>query len=270
MTPKISIITIVRNGMPFVSGTIESVIGQHYDRLEYIVIDGGSTDGTLDVIRSQGDRISKWISEPDRGIADAFNKGLALATGDYIQFLNADDALAGPDAVSGMAEKMIESGFPELIYGDCDVLDRDSGKILYRASIGFSPEGLKQGKILPHPSLFAHRSYFERFGEFDTGFRIAMDYEWMLRGAAKVRVVHAPILVTNVRNGGISTVNQARVVNEIIAALKKNHCFGSVLDEWKLRGYFKARAWARKFLEGIGLYRVFFNLRNRPQRRDIA
>lgn len=263
MKPKISIITIVRNGMPFVTDTIKSVLAQHYDRLEYIVVDGGSTDGTLDVIRSYSDRISKWISEPDDGIADAFNKGLAFATGDYIQFLNADDALASADVVAEMIELIVESGFPELVYGDCDVLDRESGKLTYRASIEFTPEGLKKGKILPHPSLFAHRSYFETYGNFDTDFRIAMDFEWLLRGACEIRVVHAPILMTNVRTGGVSTVDKNRVVGEIIAALRKNGCFRSTLDEAKLRGYFRARAISRLILTWLGLYGLFSGLRNR-------
>lgn len=263
--PRISVITIVRNGLPFIEETVKSVLDQDYGNLEYIVVDGGSTDGTVEVIKSHAAGIAKWISEPDRGISDAFNKGLALSTGDYVLFLNADDMLANPGVLREVANRIAENHFPEMLYGDCDVLERDSGEVLYRASIPFSPEELKQGKIIPHPSLFTSRAYFDRYGRFDEAFKIAMDYEWMLRGIFDVRVAHEAFLVTNVRNGGISTINQKRVVEEILAALRKNHYIRSGLDELKLRSYFSGRAFAKSFLRRVGLYDAFSSFRNRRQ-----
>lgn len=263
MTPKISVITVVRNGMPFVEQTIVSVIGQTYTNLEYIVIDGGSNDGTTDIIRANAGAISKWISEPDEGIADAFNKGLALVTGDYILFLNSDDALSAPHVLETMAAHISRANFPGIIYGDCDVLDRNSGKVLYRATIKFSADGLRRGQMLPHPSMFASRQYFEKYGSFDTRYRIAMDYEWLLRGGLKERIVHVPMLVTNVRSGGISTQNQHQAVNEIISALKKNKCIASGREELRLRGYFVMREVAKSVLTHLGLYRIFSWIRNR-------
>lgn len=260
---RISVITIVRNGMPFVEQTIKSVIGQIYQNVEYIVIDGGSTDGTVDVIRAHAAGIAKWISEKDAGISDAFNKGLSFATGDYILFLNADDALSSPDVLYEMAKNIVGSDYPGLIYGDCDVLDRSTGEILYRASIEFSPEGLRTGQMLPHPSLFASRAYFDKYGTFDTDFRIAMDYEWLLRGGPKERVVHVPVLVSNVRTGGISTQDQRRAVNEIISALRKNGYIASGWKEARMRGYFFARSFARSLLTRLGLYKAFACVRNK-------
>lgn len=260
---RISVITAVRNGMPFVEQTIQSVIGQTYQNLEYVVIDGGSTDGTVDIIRTHAAGIAKWVSEKDEGIADAFNKGLSHASGDYILFLNADDELSGPDVLNEMAKSIVESDFPSLIYGDCDVLERSTGEILYRASIEFSPERLRSGQMLPHPSLFASRSYFDKYGTFDTDFRVAMDYEWLLRGAEKVRVVHVPELVSNVRTGGVSTQDQRRAVNEIISALRKNRYIVSGWEEARMRGYFFLRALARAALTRLGLYKAFASFRNK-------
>lgn len=249
--------------MPFVEQTIASVIGQRNCDLEYIVIDGGSNDGTVDIIRAYAAGITRWVSEKDEGISDAFNKGLSFATGDYILFLNADDALAGPDVLHEMAKNIVGSDYPGLIYGDCDVLDRSTGEILYRASIAFSPEGLRTGQMLPHPSLFASRAYFNKHGTFDTDFRIAMDYEWLLRGGPKERVVHVPMLVSNVRTGGVSTQDQRRAVNEIISALRKNRHIASGWEEARMRGYFFMRAFARSLLIRLGLYKAFASVRNK-------
>ena len=247
---KISVITVVRNGRDFVEQTIQSVLEQQYQPVEYIVVDGGSTDGTLDIIKSHGGRISKWISEPDSGISDAFNKGLALSSGDYLLFLNADDRLATPDVIGRMAQAIADAGFTELIYGDCNVIDRQSGQYLYTASIEFAPRAFKWGRTFPHPSLFTSRSYFERYGRFDTAFRIAMDYEFFLRGALATRVVHEKFLVTEVRNGGMST-NRAAAVEEIVRALRKNGIVRTAAGAWALRGYFTGRSFMRKAREAL-------------------
>ena len=261
--PKISVITIVRNGRQFIEQTIKSVLGQSYGNMEYIVIDGVSTDGTVDIIKSYESEITKWVSEKDEGIADAFNKGLSYATGDYVLFLNSDDALANFDVLAAVAQQIIENKFPELIYGDYDILNRESGEVMYRGKVHFSPREIQYGQVLPHPCLFTRRSYFDKYGVFDTQYRIAMDYEWLLRGILKERVVHFPRLITNIRGGGISTLDQKRVIDEIILALKKNGYFSSKWSEVKVRGYFFVRSFSRKVLAEIGLYKLFLNLRNR-------
>lgn len=265
--PRISVITAVRNGEPFIGQTLDSVLGQRYDRIEYFVIDGESTDGTVDSIRSREEGITKWVSEKDGGISDAFNKGLSLSTGDYILFLNADDALAGPDVLDGVARRIAANHYPAILYGDCHVLDRNSDSIRYRASIEFSLHGLERGLMLPHPSLFAHRLYFEKYGTFDPDFRIAMDYEWLLRGGFTEKIVHEPFLVTNVRDGGTSTLDQRRVVDEIVSALKKNGRIRSRWAELELRGYFLTRSLARTVLDAMGLYKTFNDLRKKRPRR---
>lgn len=267
--PKLSVITVVRNGMPFVEQTIGSVIGQTYQNLEYIVVDGGSTDGTVDVIQSNCSRIAEWLSEKDDGISDAFNKGLALATGDYVLFLNADDALSSSSVLKEVAEKIVELAFPDLIYGDCDVLERNTDEVLYRTHIEFSPERLCAGRqMLPHPCLFSSRSYFEKYGSFDTNFKIAMDYEWLVRGAAKERVVHIPMLVTNVRNGGVSARNRQRAVDEIILALGKNGYLSTAWARKRIQGYFLLRTVVKFILQSVGGYQMFSDYRNKNNGRS--
>lgn len=254
--PTISVVTIVRNGFDYIENTIKSVLSQNYDLIEYVVIDGASTDGTVDIIRAYQEKICKWISEKDEGIADAFNKGYALSSGEYVLFLNSDDFLASDDVVTKIVSEIIAENYPLLIYGDCDVLDRKSGRVLYRASVDITSKGLRRGQMLPQPSLFAHRSYFEKYGMFDISFKIAMDYEWLLRGGMRERLIHVPQLITGVRNGGVSTVNQRRVVEEIVRALKKNACFDSMLSEWELRSYFFARRNTKRILNFFGLHKV--------------
>lgn len=258
---KISIVTIVRNGQQFIEQAIKSVLDQTYGNVEYVVIDGGSVDGTVDIIKSYESRIAKWVSEEDDGIADAFNKGLSRITGDYVLFLNSDDALANPEVLTIVANEIAENKYPVLIYGDCDVLDRSSDRLLYRASIQLSRKGLKRGQMLPQPSLFTHRTYFEKYGIFDRNFKFAMDYEWLLRGGLSEEIVHIPLLVTCVRDGGISTLDQASVVDEIVWALRKNKIITSNLTEFNLRGYYAGRAFAKYILGKAMLYGAFNSLR---------
>lgn len=267
LLPKISVITVVRNGKRFVEQTIKSVLGQRYKNIEYIVIDGGSTDGTVDIIRSHEAGITKWVSEKDEGIADAFNKGFSFSTGDYVLFLNADDALANPEIMQCVAQELVEEDFPVLLYGDCNILDRESDRTLYRVSIEISPEKLLRGQMVPQPSLFTHRSYFQKYGVFDLHHKIAMDYEWLLRGGLAERIVHMPLLITNIRNGGISTLDRPRVVEEVISALKKNGYLASGWPELQMRGYYAIRFWARFLLDAIGMYKVFLALRRKYWKR---
>lgn len=241
--------------MPFVAQTIESVLAQAYGHLEYIMIDGGSCDGTLDVIKARQAKISRWVSEPDDGIADAFNKGLALSSGDYVLFLNADDALAADDVIEIVSKEIVSNGFPSIIYGDCDYVDRDTGNVLRRLRVRMSPVGLLRGKMPPHPGMFAHRRYFEKYGNFDPAFRIAMDFEWFLRGARNERIIHVPLVITRMRAGGISTHNRSYVVDEIIGALRKN---GYLSTRWQIlavRAYFLARLFLRNLIEKLQVFK---------------
>src|SRR5262245_24911835 len=125
VAPLVSVITAVRNGEKYLPETLQSVLTQTYARVEHLVIDGGSSDATVDIIRAHAPKLAYWISEPDAGIADAFNKGVVKATGDYLLFLNSDDVLAQREAIATMAEAAVGAGLPGLIYGDCMMVSRE-------------------------------------------------------------------------------------------------------------------------------------------------
>ncbi|HKW38414.1 MAG TPA: glycosyltransferase family 2 protein [Burkholderiales bacterium] len=239
--PRVSIVTVTLNGREHIEGAIRSVLSQDYPSVEHLIVDGGSTDGTLEVLRAYEDRLASWTTGPDGGIADAFNKGLAAATGDYVLFLNSDDWLADPEALSRAMRVATGTPPPDIIFGDCDIVDRDTGRLLRRLDHGWSPTAFRFGRMINHPALFAHRSYFRKYGAFDVSFRIAMDFEFLLRGALQSTVVHVPSVITNMRSGGLSMRNREGAVAEIIRALKKNRVIAHPWQEWFLRVYFGAR-----------------------------
>ncbi|HMH18377.1 MAG TPA: glycosyltransferase family 2 protein [Burkholderiales bacterium] len=238
---RVCIVTVSLNNRVHIDETIRSVLEQTYPAIEYVVVDGGSTDGTVEVIRSHASRLATWISEPDGGIADAFNKGLRRVNGDYILFLNAGDRLATSDAVSEIMHAAREANYPEIVFGDCDIVDGDSGRHLRRLSMKWCPLAFRFGRMINHPATFTHASYFVRYGEFDTSFRIAMDFELMARGILKSRVLHVHTVTTTMRSGGVSTRDREAVVKEIVRALRKNSIVKTRAEELFLRGYFTAR-----------------------------
>jgi len=252
---KISIITIVKNGMPFITETINSVLSQEYDNIEYIVIDSVSSDGTTEFLKQNSNKIDKLIVEQDKGIADAFNKGLGLSSGDYIIFLNADDKFYKADAISSLISHLESNGYPTFLYGDCEVLDRNTDHKKYIASIKFKLEGLLKGLMPPHPSMLVHKSYFEKYGNFDLSFKIAMDFEWFIRGINFSSIVHVPLIITSVRDGGISTRSQIKVISEIITALKKNRYLPSVFTMITLWLYFLTSYMSRLILTKLRIYK---------------
>lgn len=260
--PVVSVVTVVLNGRAHVADTIESVLAQEDVALEYWVIDGGSSDGTQDIIRSHSDRLAGWVSEPDEGIADAFNKGLARARGDYIMFLNADDALAHPRALADLVSAARAAGWPAVVYGDCDLIDPASGEFLYQAVINYDRERFLARETLPHPGMLMNKRYFEQFGRFDTGFRVAMDYELFLRGIPEIGALRVPGVVTRVRAGGISARNRQLVIDETLRALRMHAHISRAGEVW-VRAAYAMRGAARRALEGAGLYRVFDKARRR-------
>ncbi|HTP62360.1 MAG TPA: glycosyltransferase family 2 protein [Burkholderiales bacterium] len=265
--PLVSVVTVVRNGMPFLVENLDSVAGQDYPALEHWIIDGGSTDGTLELVRARSAKLAGWISEPDAGIAEAFNKGLARARGDYISFLNADDALASPGAISGLIEGARERGWPMILHGDCDLIERDSGAFLYRFVYHYSRRRFLRFVIPPHPGMLVHRKFFERYGRFDTSFRISMDYELQLRGFPEFHAVRVPVVAARVRTGGMSTLDPMQGVEENLRALRMNGHLRSPLHEAGIRAYYRLRFAARGLLEALGIYRQFVALRQRLSRR---
>jgi glycosyltransferase involved in cell wall biosynthesis len=190
--PKISIITPSYNQGPFIERTIRSILDQNYLNLEYIVMDGGSTDGTIDILKKYGERL-KWISRPDEGQSDAINKGIAMATGDIIAYLNSDDVYE-PGALERVAECF--SAHPESMWltGRCRIIDEDDYEVrkpitAYKNALlrCFSYRLLLVTNPISQPATFWRRGIVEEFGAFDRGEHLVMDYEYWLRIGRKYR-----------------------------------------------------------------------------------
>jgi glycosyltransferase involved in cell wall biosynthesis len=207
--PLISIITPSFNQEHFIEQTIQSVLGQNYRNIEYIIIDGGSTDGTLNIIKKYGKQLSYWVSEPDRGIADAFNKGIRASRGDYIQFLNSDDWLPDSKIISRVVESIKQSDYPLLLYGNAEVVDRTGGEHLWYIARPFSLRGFLLRMTIGHQALFTRKDYFNRYGEFDPGLKHSMDYELLLRSVPDLRPVWVNYTIVKMREGGISRRDKA-------------------------------------------------------------
>lgn len=204
---KISVITAVRNNRDTVAAALDSILAQTHPELELIVIDGASTDGTLEVLQGYGERLQVLISEPDQGIYDALNKGLAHASGDIVGFLHADDLLANSSALADIA-RAFAGGSVDAVYGDLQYVKKSQPLLVVRHWRGgeFTPVRLAWGWMPPHPTLYLRRQIYERFGKFDTSYRIAADYDFMLRilRSGELRVQYLPRVLVNMRVGGTS------------------------------------------------------------------
>jgi glycosyltransferase involved in cell wall biosynthesis len=225
-TPSVSVITACHNSAKTIAGTLKSVCDQSFHNIEHVVVDGGSTDETLDIIHRVS--VSKLLSEPDRGIYDALNKGIALSTGDIIAFLNSDDIYAGNDVIECVAEQFMAHSL-DAVYGDVAfVKDDDLDRVvrLY-SSKRFRPSRIAWGWMPAHPTLFVSRRIFERYGAFKTDYRIAGDFEFVARvfSAPNLRYRYVPKVLVKMRTGGISTRGWRTTLllnREVLRACREN------------------------------------------------
>lgn len=195
--PVVSVITIVYNGEKHIEHAIRSVIDQSYPEIEYIIIDGGSTDGTVPIIKKYGQSIHTWISERDNGISDAFNKGLRLATGEIIGMINADDWYE-PDAVE-KAVAAIE-GY-DVVYGDLRLWKEGKVDFVLKGDHHY----LRNEMTVNHPTVFVRRKCYDQFGMFDNAYKCAMDYDLVLRlMESGCRFNYVPATLANMRWEGLS------------------------------------------------------------------
>lgn len=208
---KVSIITIAYNSAETIEATIQSVLSQKYSAIEYIVIDGASTDDTLDIVNRYSDQISVIVSEPDKGIYDAMNKGVSKATGDVIGILNSDDFYADNNVISDVVEAFTQAPSADALYADLVYVDRkNSEKIIrYWKAGAFHRSRFRAGWMPPHPTFFVKRSRYESYGTYRLELRSAADYELMLRFLYKHEVpcTYLPRIITHMRVGGESNVS---------------------------------------------------------------
>lgn len=228
----ISIVTAVFNRADTIGDALRSLQAQSHPAIEHLVQDGGSTDGTLDLIARLGDGRTRLESGRDGGIYDALNRGIARATGDVVGLLHSDDLFAHHGVLDRVA-RMFQNPTIDAVYGDLEYIARDnpSRVIRYWQSGAYEPGLLRRGWMPPHPTLFLRRWVFERLGAYDTSFRIAADYEailrWLTRG--QLRLGYLPEVLVRMRVGGESNRSLGRILHkshEDLRAIRKHKIGG--------------------------------------------
>lgn len=224
----VSIVTAVYNKHDTVAQALDSVLSQTYPHIESVVIDGASTDGTLAVLEPYRARVATFVSERDDGIYDALNKGIALSRGEVVGFLHADDLLADPDVIAKVAHAF-EDPAVQAVYGDLVYVDHDDvGKVVrYWKSGEFDRRSLRRGWMPPHPTFYVRRRVYEQLGMFDTRYRIAADYDSVLRFLAGGGITprYIPHTLVRMRLGGISNRSLSTLIRktrEDLAVTRRN------------------------------------------------
>lgn len=248
-TPLFTVIVAVYNGAATLQQCLNSVFHQSYKNVELIVIDGGSTDGTVDILRSNNEHISYWISEPDSGIYNAWNKALTRSTGDWVCFLGSDDFFWSDQVLAHMAKALYDIPSEiSIVYGQIMLLSQD-GVSLFPVGEPWNKvkNKFKNGMSIPHQAVMHRRRLFENNGNFDETFRIAGDYELMLRDLKSNDAIFVPdLIVTGMRTGGLSgdPINTITVLKEFLRAQQINGVKTSSAIWW----YFMFKAYVRKIL----------------------
>lgn len=222
--PKISIITVVFNGEDHIGRTISSVVNQTYKYMEYIIVDGNSTDRTLEVIKGY-EGVDLLISEPDRGLYDAMNKGMEAATGDYLWFLNSGDQIYSPDTVEKMVSGM--EGMPDIIYGGTMIIDNNQNEIgdrRLKPPRELNWKSFRQGMVVCHQSFIVRR---ELAPEYNLEYRLSSDFDWAIRiskGAGRIH--NSSLILSRFLEGGLTKQNIRAGLNERFTIMR--HFYGLV------------------------------------------
>jgi len=249
--PLISIITVVYNGEEFLEETILSVINQSYDNVEYIIVDGGSSDGTLDIIKKYEDRIDYWVSERDKGISDAFNKGVKVARGNYINFQGDGDGFVFNDSLEKIFLDINLRGVM-LVSARIQRIDIEGNELFTSKYIDqFDHKSLLFRMSMPHQGLFTHKKYFEKYGLFDINNIFCMDYDHLLRSYHEFpKVVTKNIVVARWRDDGLGNGRTLDIFKEYDKIKRDNNVASSfVLDfikYWTLFKYYVKKIIGRK------------------------
>jgi glycosyltransferase involved in cell wall biosynthesis len=227
--------------------------GRTTPNIEYIIVDGGSTDGTLDIIKKHEDRIAKWVSEPDEGISDAFNKGIRMATGDIIGQIFSDDWYADPTVVRRVVEVFQKNPEVKALYGIQDYVDRATVEVLFKWGRDADPSEIKKRPYIPYPTLFCKKEVYEDIGLFRKDYRVAMDYEFEMRLLKYTRPYFLNYTIACMRDMGYSGKNYMQAFKESVKAL------------WEHKYYFAAlqmflRNTAKYILIKFGLERLIYRV----------
>lgn len=248
-TLKVSIITVVWNNKVTIRDAIDSVLGQTYKNIEYIIVDGASSDGTVEVVQSYGDKISRFISEPDRGLYDAMNKGIALATGDVVGILNSDDFYIDEYVIEKVVrefeEKQVDSLYADLVYVKPENIEK---VVRYYDSSKCTPENFQYALYPAHPTFFVKKWAYKKYGVFKTDYKIGADFDIMARFlyTQKINYSYLQEPLIKMRLGGVSTSFSSIWINSLeqLRVCKENGIETNILKilmkyPIKLLGMFK-------------------------------
>ena len=225
LTPKFSVITVCYNAQATIEDTIQSVIAQTYHHVEYIIVDGASKDRTLSIINRYRDRIATVVSEPDKGLYDAMNKGLRLATGDYVCFLNAGDSFHEDDTLQQMVHTLRElTELPDVLYGETALVDAEGHFVRMRrlqAPEHLTWHSFRQGMLVCHQAFFAKRTLAE---PYDLRYRFSADFDWCIRIMKKSKVLHnTHLTLIDYLEEGMTTRNHKASLHERFRIMAKHY-----------------------------------------------
>ena len=228
---NISLITVTFNSAASLRYTIQSVLSQSYPNIEYIIIDGASKDDTVSIIKEYEPKFygrMRWISEPDKGLYDAMNKGIRMATGDIVGIINSDDFYHRTDVMAKVVN-VFQDEAVQTVYGDVRFVNSDNldKTVRYYSSKNFFPKLFRYGFMPAHPTFFTYRRYFEEFGYYKTDYKIAADYELLIRFlyTHKLKSKYLPLDFMKMRTGGASTASiKSNILlnKEIVRACREN------------------------------------------------
>lgn len=228
---KLSIITVVYNNHNTILDAINSVYKQSYSNIEYIIIDGGSTDGTLELIKENSDKVTRFISEKDDGIYDAMNKGISLASGDVIGILNSDDFYFDQNVLFDVAREFLLDPELDILYGDIVYVNQENTNLIERKWISseYYTSYFEDGNVPPHPSLFLNRKVYEKVGFFNLHYKLASDYDFMFRAFKKFdfKSKYLNRMIVKMRLGGTTNSSWRNIYNGNL----------EILESWKNNGF---------------------------------
>ena len=230
--PTFSIITVTYNAGKVLEDTILSVISHTYRNVEYIIVDGNSKDNTLEIIGKYSKHISKMVSEPDKGLYDAMNKGIRMATGDYLCFLNAGDKFHEKETLQQIAETLKDKDLPDVIYGETAIVDED-GNFLHMRRLS-TPERLnwksfKQGMLVCHQAFLAKRELALKY-PYDMQYRFSADFDWCIRIMKEAKCLHnTRLTLIDYLNEGMTTRNHKASLKERFRIMAKHYGWVSTI-----------------------------------------
>jgi len=219
-----SIITVTYNASRWLERTVQSIISQMYPHIEYIIVDGNSTDGTQDIIKKYHSSITHWVSEPDKGLYDAMNKGLKLASGDYVWFINAGDTLYSETTVQEIVNALGGGNLPDIIYGETQIVDEQGDSLAMRrlkAPENLSWKSFSMGMLVCHQSFLVKRSIAE---QYDLQYRFTADYDWCIRCLKKANTVfNTHLILSRFMEAGLSAANRKESLQERYRIMCENY-----------------------------------------------